>query len=175
MLVTISSVLCHNTECVHVHASVMDRRLRSSYRDQLELKSLSLCWHFWGKTNRDRCEHSLGSGFVPETLLILQHKCKCYSPCAEKCVLLAELGVVGFIMWNWALLQKPSPPEKDCCMCMRWGGWNISFISPSLPPLQQCSPRCLSLYALCPAISYFCELHTRLLGAQCCSQQPWRS
>lgn len=154
MLVTISSVLCHNTECVHVHASVMDRRLRSSYRDQLELKSLSLCWHFWGKTNRDRCEHSLVSGFVPETLLILQHKCKCYSPCAEKYVLLAKLRVGGFIMWKWALLQKPSPPEKECFIYI-WGGegeievWFPLLFPPLTPPsavqLQMPLPVCPGL------------------------------
>lgn len=114
----------------------MDRRPRSSYRDQLELKSLSLCWHFWGKTNRDRCEHSRVSGFVPETLLILWHKCKRCSPRAEKYILLAELGVGGFITWKWALLQKPFPPEKECYMYMRWGGQNIGLISPSHPHIN---------------------------------------
>lgn len=172
-------VQCNATTwSVYVHASVMDRRLRSSYGAQLELKSLSLCWHFWGKTNRDRCEHSLVSGFVPETLLILQHKCKCYSPHAENYVLLAKLGVGGFITWKRAFLQKPSPPEKECYMYMAWGGWNIGLISPSLPPLtspfSSAAPDA-SPCVPCPlAISYSCELQNRL-GAQCCSQQLWRS
>lgn len=140
-------------ECVYVHVSVMDRRLPSSYGDQLELKSLSLCWHFWGKTNRDRCEHSLVSGFVPETLLILQHKCKCYSPHAEK-------YIVGKT-WGWGIYYvKANFPTRISSSWSRMlhvydmgrvkYRFDFPFSSTPQLPLQQCSPRCLSLCALSP-------------------------